>query len=245
MLAQLEPVLDATAFDKARIAVRTAIAKDNKEALLEIYKKYHNVEPKSRNTKVFGQRLLKNQALHYLADLEDAAIYDIVSKQYWEAQNMTDRVTALMILADSESVHREKALANFHEQWKNDSVVINKWFTVQSSSHRSQTLDDVKALTKHPTFNINNPNNVYSLLRAFSANLVRFNDPKAYEFYADKIIEIDAKNPQVAARLCAAFNFVKKLPPELSDSAMTQIKRIVAVPSLSKNSRELLQSALG
>ncbi|MGE5085918.1 MAG: DUF3458 domain-containing protein, partial [Bacillota bacterium] len=245
VLAQLEPVLDSAAFDKARNAVRTAIARENKEAFLEIYKKFHNVEPKSRNTKVFGQRLLKNQALHYLADLADSEVYDMVNKQYWDAQNMTDRMTALMILADSESTHREKVLANFHEEWKNDSVVINKWFTAQASSHRTETLDEVKALTKNPSFNINNPNNVYSLLRAFSANLVRFNDPKAYEFYADRILEIDPKNPQVAARLCSAFNFVKKLEPQLQDAAMTQIKRIVASPSLSKNSRELLQSALG
>ena len=245
VLAQLEPVLDSAAFDKARMTVRTTIARENKEALLATYNKYHNVEPKSRNTKVFGQRLLKNQALHYLADLEDAEIYEIVSKQYWNAQNMTDRMTALMILADSESTHREKVLANFHEEWKNDSVVINKWFTAQATSHRKDTLEQVKSLTKHPTFNINNPNNVYSLLRAFSANLVRFNDVKAYEFMADKIIEIDPKNPQVAARLCSAFNFVSKLEPEMKQSAMNQIKRIVAVPSLSKNSRELLQSALG
>jgi aminopeptidase N len=85
---------------------------------------------------------------------------------------------------------------------------------------------------------------VYSLLRAFSTNLVSFNNEKAYEFMADKIIEIDPKNPQVAARLCSAFNFVGKLEPQLKAVAMKQIQRMVDVPGLSKNSRELLQSAL-
>ncbi|WP_413584674.1 aminopeptidase N [Bdellovibrio sp. HCB274] len=244
VLAQMEPVLDPRAFDLARQTIRREIAKGNKEALLATYKKFHNVEPKSRNTKVFGQRLLKNQALHYLADLHDPEIYELVNKQYWEAQNMTDRMTALMILADSESAHREKVLADFHENWKNDSVVINKWFTVQALAHRPKILDEIKALTKNPTFNINNPNNVYSLVRAFATNLVSFNTEKAYEFMADMIIEIDPKNPQVAARLCSSFNFVGKLEPELKAHAMKQIKRIVEVPGMSKNSRELLQSAL-
>ncbi|HEX7673256.1 MAG TPA: aminopeptidase N [Bdellovibrio sp.] len=247
VLAQSEPVLDAEAFHKARLAVRQAIAKNNRAQLLEIYRKFNGVDPKSRDTKVFGQRQLKNQALHYLAEIHDAEILEMVNAQYWNAQNMTDRMTALMILADTKSTYREEALHHFHEEWKDDSVVINKWFTAQATTtSRPEVLQDVMALTKHPTFNLGNPNNVYSLLRAFGANIVRFNDPKlnAYEFYADKILEVDAKNPQVAARLCAAFNFVHKLDPSMKDKAITQIQRMVAVPGLSKNSRELLQSAL-
>lgn len=246
VLTQEEAVLDSEAFYQARTALRTAIAQSNRTQLMNIYRKYHGVEPKSRNTKVFGHRALKNQALAYLSELNDDGIVELTSSQYWNAENMTDRMTAMMLLADSESAHREKVLNHFHDEWKNDSVVINKWFTAQAIAHRKQTLDDVKALTKHPTFNINNPNNVYSLLRAFGANTVRFNDPTtdAYEFYADKILEIDAKNPQVASRLCAAFNFVQKLEPAMKERALKQIRRMVAVETLSKNSRELLQSAL-
>lgn len=246
ILAQEEAILDAEAFHQARTTLRTAIARENRTHLLDIYRQFHGVEPKSRDTKVFAHRSLKNQALGYLADLNDPEILEIVNKQYWEAQNMTDRMAAMMLLADSDSAHREKALQNFHDEWKNDSVVINKWFTAQATTSRTNVLEDVKALTKHPAFSLTNPNNVYSLLRAFGANIVRFHDPKmdAYEFYADKILEIDAKNPQVAARLCAAFNFVQKLEPAMKEKALKQIKRMVAVESLSKNSRELLQSAL-
>ncbi|WP_415063217.1 aminopeptidase N [Bdellovibrio sp.] len=246
ILAQEEAVLDAEAFHLARTTLRAAIARENRGHLLDIYRQFHGVEPKSRDTKVFSHRSLKNQALGYLADLNDPEILEIVNKQYWDAQNMTDRMAAMMLLADSNSAHREKALQNFHDDWKNDSVVINKWFTAQATTSRSNVLEDVKALTKHPAFSLTNPNNVYSLLRAFGANIVRFHDPKmdAYEFYADKILEIDAKNPQVAARLCAAFNFVQKLEPAMKEKALKQIKRMVAVESLSKNSRELLQSAL-
>lgn len=246
ILAQEENVLDASAFHAARMALRTAIARANRNELLAIYKQFHGVEPKSRNTKVFGHRLLKNQALGYLAELNDPEFTALIDAQYWNAQNMTDRMAAMMLLADSETPQREKVLHNFYEEWKADSVVINKWFTAQATTSRPQALEDVKALTKNPAFNITNPNNVYSLLRSFGSNFVRFHDPKAntYEFYADMILEIDAKNPQVAARLCAAFNFVKKLEPVMKEKALTQIKRMVAVETLSKNSRELLQSAL-
>lgn len=246
VLAQEEAVLDTESFHTARTTLKKAIAKENRQQLLEIYQKFHGVEPKSRDTKAFGHRSLKNSALSYLAELHDPELLEVVNNQYWGAQNMTDRMTAMMILADSESVHREKALHNFYEEWKNDAVVMNKWFTAQATTSRKQTLEDVKTLTKHPAFNITNPNNVYSLLRAFGANLVRFHDPKtdAYEFYADKIIEVDGKNPQVAARLCSAFNFVQKLEPTMKEKALKQIRRMVSIEALSKNSRELLQSAL-
>lgn len=246
ILAQKEAVLDAEAFHHARMTLRSIIARENRQEFLDIYQKFHGVDPTSRNTKTFGHRSLKNQALGYLSDLQDPEIHEIINTQYWKAQNMTDRMKAMTILADTETSYRDKVLHHFYEDWKNDSVVINKWFMAQATAARKQTLEDVKSLTKHPAFNISNPNNVYSLLRAFGANIVRFHDPKAnsYEFYADKIIEIDAKNPQVAARLCAAFNFVKKLDPHMKEKAMEQIKRVVTVESLSKNSRELLQSTL-
>lgn len=246
ILAQEEAVLEADIFHQARKAVVVALAQENKDALLGIYRKFHGVETQSRDNKVFGHRELKNKALAYLAETQTAEVYDLVYQQYQKAENMTDRMAALMILADSDSAHRQAALDGFYNDWKNDSLVINKWFTAQALSTRAQTLTDIKALTQHPAFNITNPNNVYSLLGAFGGNLPRFHDPKvnAYEFFADKILEIDAKNPQVAARLCSAFNFVKKLNPEMKEKALTQIKRMVAVETLSKNSRELLQSAL-
>ncbi|MFS4457652.1 aminopeptidase N [Bdellovibrio sp. HCB2-146] len=244
VLAQEESVLDAMAFYEARKALKKTIAQQNEAALLAIYKKYHGVDAKS--TKSSGHRQLKNQALVYLSMLEKPEIMELVTKQYWNAENMTDRMTSLSILADSNVANRDQVLHDFYETWKDDSVVINKWLMVQATTSRPETLEDVKRLTKHPSFSLTNPNNVYSLLRAFGANLVRFNDPStdAYKFYSDMILEIDPKNPQVAARLCAAFTFVKKLDPQMQERALVEIRRMVAAPSLSKNSRELLQPML-
>jgi aminopeptidase N len=159
---------------------------------------------------------------------------------------MTDQLVALELLASGNHSYRPAALEDFYKKWHQDSVVLNKWFTAQAFSSRKDTFETVKKLTAHPSFNIQNPNNVYALLRAFSQNFSSFHNPdnNAYEFLADMILKIDEKNPQVAARLCAAFNFVPKLSPMMKERALQQIRRVVANEKLSKNSRELLQSAL-
>ncbi|WP_413290801.1 aminopeptidase N [Bdellovibrio sp. HCB337] len=246
VLAQQEDLLDAPAFFAARKAIRHALAIAHKQKFTEIYNKYHDVEPLSRDPKVFGHRLYKNIALSFLQELDDPSMTEIVVQQYQTAKNMTDQLVAMELLASSGSHYRQQALEDFHQKWHTDSVVLNKWFTAQAFSSRRDTFDVVKSLTEHPSFNINNPNNVYALLRSFTQNYAIFHSPDhpAYEFLADMILKIDEKNPQVAARLCAAFNFVKKFPPHMKDKALSQIRRVVSHEKLSKNSRELLQSAL-
>jgi aminopeptidase N len=246
LLAQQQEILDASAFFAARKILRHEIALAHKKSFTDIYNKYHNVEPLSRDPKAFGRRLLKNIALSFLQELDDASLTEMVVQQYQTAKNMTDQLVALELLCSSGSGYRPIALEDFHQKWHGDSVVLNKWFVAQAFSSRKDTFETIKRLTLHPSFNINNPNNVYSLLRSFTQNYATFHSSEnpAYEFLADMILEIDGKNPQVAARLCSAFNFVKKLPPQMKERALQQIRRMVAHEKLSKNSRELLQSAL-
>lgn len=246
ILAQQQEVLDAPAFFDARYALRRAIAEAHRPKLLEMYRQYHNVEPLSRDAKVFGHRLLKNMALSYLLELQDDEVLEKIVQQYQTSQNMTDKLWALELLGHTDHPFRAQALQDFFMKWSTDSVVLNKWFTVQAVSCRKDTFETVRQLVQHRSFNINNPNNVYALLRTYSQNYYSFHNPAkpAYEFFADMILQIDEKNPQVAARLCSAFNFVKKLSPKMQDLALYQIKRIVSHDHLSKNSRELLQSAL-
>ncbi|RYZ67953.1 MAG: DUF3458 domain-containing protein [Proteobacteria bacterium] len=246
VLAQQHDTLDAEAFFAARKALRSAIATAHQKTFTEIYHQYHDVEPLSRDPKVFGHRQLKNSALSFLQEINDVSQTESVVQQYQTAKNMTDQLVALELLASSNHAYRVQALTDFFQKWKNDSVVLNKWFTTQALSSRPDTFETVKALTTHPSFNIANPNNVYSLLRAYTMNYASFHGTKhnAYEFLADMILKIDEKNPQVAARLCAAFNFVKKFPAAQKEKALHEIKRVVNHEKLSKNSRELLQSAL-
>ena len=246
VLAQQHETLDAEAFFAARKALRGALAKAHQKIFTETYHEFHEVEPLSRDPKVFGHRHLKNSALSFLQEIDDSSQTEAVVQQYQTAKNMTDQLVALELLASSDHHYRRNALNDFFQKWKGDSVVINKWFTTQALSSRTDTFETVKSLTQHPSFNITNPNNVYSLLRAYTMNYASFHNPKnnTYAFLADMILEIDEKNPQVAARLCAAFNFVKKFPSAQKEKALFEIRRIVSHERLSKNSRELLQSAL-
>ncbi len=246
LLAQQQDTLDTSAFFAARRCLRYEIALAHEKFFADIYTKYHDMKPLSYGQKAFEHRFLKNIALGFLTELKNASYTEIVIQQYQTAKNMTDQLVALELLSSGESAYRLKSLEDFHQKWSKDTIVLNKWFSVQALSTRKDTFATVKSLIQHPSFNINNPNNVYALLRSFTQNYVVFHslDTPAYEFLADMILKIDEKNPQVAARLCAAFNFVKKLPPQLKELAMQQIRRIVASEKLSKNSRELLQSAL-
>ncbi|MBX2989024.1 MAG: aminopeptidase N [Bdellovibrionaceae bacterium] len=246
MLAQQLDRIDAAAFRAARQALVAALARLNRSELLGLVRRWQGVSGEAIDPRSMGARALKNLALSVLAETGDPEVLDLVHRQYTQAQNMTDRMSALMILADSDDRRRDEALASFHRDWRGDSVVLNKWFTVQANTSRADTQDTVKALVKHPDFQLTNPNNVYALLRVFGQNLVCFHDPKnpGYDFFADRILEIDAKNPQVAARLSASFNVINKLAPELREKALKEIRRILDEPSLSKNTRELLAPTL-
>jgi aminopeptidase N len=242
MLAQNEKVFDSVAFRKARYALVQALVRANRPQLLEIYRRWHGVDARKQDPKSIGQRSLKNLALFRLAETGDPEILEMVHKQFESAQNMTDRMTALSILMESQDPRRESALQKFHQDWRSDSVVLNKWFSVQAMADRSDTLKRVQELSTHPDYQPTNPNNIYSLLRAFGNNLTCFNDPEnpGYTFLAERILEIDSKNPQVAARLCGCFNMVSKLPKDLQVRAYAEVRRILDEPTLSKNSRELL-----
>lgn len=244
LLAQNEEVLDAAAFREARTVLIRALVSDNRTRLFEIYRRWHGQDPRKTDTRAIGQRSLKNLALSLLCEAGDTEALSLAEAQFREARNMTDRLTALRSLVDAAVPAATAALEKFHRDWREDSVVINKWFSIQAMSQRPDTFEMVRALTKHPDFRPENPNNVYSLLRNFGQNLTVFHDPRrpGYAFLADWILQIDRMNPGVAARLCAAFNMAHKLPAELKEQARAEIRRVLMDEKLSRNTRELLHA---
>jgi hypothetical protein len=107
---------------------------------------------------------------------------------------MTDRQAALAILVDLPGDVREAPLARFYEVWRNDPLVLDKWFTVQAMSSRADTFDRVAALARHPDFTLANPNRARALIASFAiGNPVRFHaaDGRPYAFLADVVLELD------------------------------------------------------
>ena len=194
-----------------------------------------------------GKRSLKNVALGYLMEIDDASARALCRRQFDEADNMTDRMAALTFLANSAGPEREPALAAFYARAKDEPLLVDKWLSVQATSRLPSALADVERLTQHPAFDLRNPNKVYSLIRAFcGGNHVRFHaaDGSGYAFCADQVIALQKLNPQVAARVARCFDRWKKFDAGRQALARSALERIRATPGLSKDVAEIVTKAL-
>jgi aminopeptidase N len=180
-------------------------------------------------------------------ELEDEGIRGLCVNQFQTGGNMTDTMAALANLANNECLERQTALASFNEKWKDDPLVMDKWLSIQAMSRLSNTLETVKALLRHPAFNIRNPNKVRALIGAFAqGNPVRFHDPNGtgYEFLAGQVIAIDPLNPQIAARLVSAFTLWKRYDEKRRALMKAQLERILKTAGLSKDVYEIVSKSL-
>jgi len=142
----------------------------------------------------------------------------------------------------------ETALGDFHERWRGEALVIDKWFQVQARDPAEGAIGRVLGLTAHPDFDARTPNRLRALVQAFaSLNPDRFHDPSGagYRFLADQILAVDTFNPNVAARLIEPLGAWARYTPELGALMREQLSRIAATPGLSNNVLELAVKALG
>jgi aminopeptidase N len=170
-------------------------------------------------------------------------------QRFKDASNMTDRFNALAALANSGHELAVQALKRFHAMFSDEPLVLDKWFALQAGApdRGGNVLPVVKQLINHPDFNIRNPNRARSVIFSYcSANPGAFHRPDAagYVFWGDRVIELDAINPQVAARLARALDRWKKLVEPLRGAAREAIARVAAKPDLSNDVREVVTRAL-
>jgi aminopeptidase N len=194
-----------------------------------------------------GARRLRTVALGYIAasGADDAA--RLAYEQFRDADNMTDRQGALGVLANGDSAEREQALADFYRRFRNDALVLDKWFSAQALSLRADTPAVVQQLVHHADFTLTNPNRMRALVGAFAANQRAFHDLAGggYRFLADTILAVDPKNPQSAARLVAALGRWRRFEPTRAAAMRAQLERIMATPGLSKDVGEQVSKSLG
>jgi aminopeptidase N len=159
---------------------------------------------------------------------------------------MTDQYAALSVLGMNDTPERKDALDAFHEQWKHEALVVDKWLMVQAQSRLPNALAEVEALTKHPSFDIKNPNKVYSLIRGFGANHVRFHaaDGSGYRFLAEQMLALDAINPQVASRIARCFDRWKKFDSGRQAHAKAALEKVRSYTGLSRDVYEIVDRAL-
>jgi aminopeptidase N len=194
-----------------------------------------------------GARRLRNVALGYLmaSGAQDAP--GLALRQYEEADNMTDRQGALSALVGSEAPERRAALDDFYRRYREDALVLDKWFTVQALSSREDALDEVEGLARHPDFTLGNPNRLRALVGAFASNQRAFHDAsgRGYRFLADMILAVDTLNPQTAARLVPPLGRWRRFDEARQALMQAELARIVATPGLSKDVFEQASKSLG
>ena len=200
-----------------------------------------------------GRRALAGLALRMLC-LAARASGDAVwpgkaYQRFKDAGNMTDRLHALQALLHSGHPLAERALARFHARFAGEPLALDKWFALQAraSDRDGNVLSQVRELTRHPAFNLRNPNRARSLVFSYChANPAAFHrrDAAGYLFWADRVLELDSLNPQVAARLARAMDNWARLAEPYRAAAREAIARVTARADLSNDVREVVIRAL-
>jgi aminopeptidase N len=246
-LAEAMEIADPGAVHLARQQLRRELAGRLEGELRAVMEAMGDSGPYRPTAAAIGRRSLKNLCLAYLALLETPEIGGICQALFERADNMTDRMAALTCLANCGMPQREAALASFHERYQADPLVVDKWFTVQATSVRTDTLEQVAGLLRHPDFTLKNPNRVRALVGAFAhGNPARFHEPTGagYRFLADRVIELDPLNPQVAARMVAALSRWRRFDAGRQELMRAELLRIQAQAGLSRDVGEIVEKSL-
>ncbi|MGI4859479.1 MAG: aminopeptidase N [Janthinobacterium lividum] len=257
LIEQLD-VADPAAVHSARLALRRQLAGALRADWLAVYQA-NRLQGEYRPTpQDAGCRALKNLALAYLAELDDASeateeaveeVAALAREQYDAANNMTDRFAALAALVHLGGDEARTALDHFYRMFEKEPLVIDKWFALQAAQPGrpgAATIDIVRGLFAHQAFTLRNPNRARSLIFSFcAANLVEFHraDGSGYAFWAEQVIALDALNPQVAARLARTLERWRKFTPALQQKMHAALKQVAAAVR-SKDVKEIIEKAL-
>ncbi|MAX91290.1 MAG: aminopeptidase N [Pseudomonas sp.] len=250
-LTEISEVADVDAIHAARDFARHGIS----AALYDLlWKRYQANREVSRQTAYvaeashFARRALQNIALSYLMLSGKPDVVAACVDQFEQADNMTERLTALAVLVNSNfEAERAKALEAFAEHFKDNPLVMDQWFSVQAGNTQPGGLERVQHLMQHPAFTLKNPNKVRALIGAFAnQNLVNFHraDGAGYRFLADQVIVLNKLNPQIASRLLAPLTRWRKYDAGRQGLMKTELERILASGDLSSDVYEVVSKSL-
>jgi aminopeptidase N len=251
-IAAMRSPADPDAIHAARIALVRAMTRAHGVHLAELYEHMRGSSDSengdySPDAKSAGRRALRNACLRYLTAADDEAAAGLADAHYRTADNMTDMIAGLAALTRMESPLRDKAFTHFHDRFRGDPLVLDKWMSLQASAPLPDTIASVRALMKHPAFDMKNPNRVRALIGAFSANHLRFHDKSGagYRLVANVIRALDPMNPQVAARLAGAFETWRRYDSNRQALMRAELEAILSRTGLSPNLFEVASKILG
>ncbi len=216
------------------------------DKILSLYNSIQQSGEYKLDAKSMGQRELKAKCFAMLINADGEKYHSLAFDHYNKASNMTEEISFLSALVNANSTLKQNALEKFYKKWKHETLVMQKWLTVQAATSYDETFDQVIKLESDSIYDKTVPNIVRALLGTFSGNNLQFNHSsgRGYKLIADRIIEIDKMNPQVASRFASQFKTYKRLPADLKNLMGVQLDRIIKTENLSKNVTEIISKIL-
>jgi len=241
IIGQGQNPVDYIRINKVRDFVKKTLAGNHKEALLNIYKENGEKGEYKLDPISVGKRSLRARIIGFLIASGDEDIQKLSESHFSDSTNMTEELGGLSLLSQVGGDAWERASNTFYKKWEKNTLVMQKWLTVAASGEGDETFERVKTLESDEVYDVNVPNLVRSLLGGFSRNLnqLHHESGRGYKFIADKVIEVDSINPQVASRLASVFKDYKRLKPQMKELMKVELERILAKKDISKNVFEI------
>jgi aminopeptidase N len=246
-LMQRQEVIDVEPIVTAQEVLKRALASRYGEIIRTQIEGLYDPSNSAIDGNSMGKRALKNRLLGVLMSLQEEQSAAMCRRHYEESSSMTERLGALDLLENYAPDYVGAALDDFYRRYRDQTLVMNKYFAVRASSRREGTLKRVETLLSDPAFDIKVPNLVRALIGSFARNPVAFYHPggEGYRFVVDKILQLDSINPQVASGLAGAFKNYARLSNEHKAMMGGELERIKNHSGLSDNVYEIVSKILG
>lgn len=246
-VSALMKIVDPEAVHTARQMVKSEIAATLEADLRCLYDANHRDESGRFDAEAIGRRKLKNTCLDFLVELDTDGARRLCVRQFQEARNMTDQIAALSCIVNSDNPEKGQCLDQFYQQWRDEDLVVDKWFAIQAAGQRPGALETVQRLLDHPAFDLKTPNRVRSLIGAFcQSNPVNFHalDGRAYRFLSDHVITLNGINPQLASRMVGPMTHWRRYDEVRQRLMREQLRRIAGTEGISKDVYEVATKSL-
>lgn len=235
---EVEPLLAAREAFVNQFAHRFA------DKLFEIYNTCNKVTGGYEQNAVNARRC-KNVILSLIAKVD--RLNGVVKTQFDNATCMTDSLAALKAAQASCHEHFDGMMAQFESKWKDDPLVLDKWFTLHATEQNDNILAKLTMLLEHPQFSQSNPNRVRAVIGSFAFyNSKGFHakDGSGYKYVADYLMKLDKVNPQVASRIVTPLTQWQQFSVKHQSLMKQHLGRLLNHEGLSKDVFEKVSKSL-
>lgn len=251
-VADSQPLINPLAIRAAIRSLRDQLGRQFSHLIMRVFDDNVPNSVYSPNPTDAGKRALRAICFELLLAGGNAKSLLRARQAFETSTNLTERIDALRIIVNSASPTKYALLEAAETEWRNEPLLINKWFTVQATA--TIPMDDCSIkdvvqnlIERYPGYNTNNPNNVYSLPLAFCQNnLAEFHRPdgEGYKLWVSEVLKLDRINPAIAARLARCLDDWRRYTPECARLMYSALSYIYSQPNLSSNLKEVVGKAL-